>query len=222
MPSTVTIDAIEFTRFVQSSFKIKGGGLIFYIDPHKLTEKEVGGEKADIILITHPHFDHLDPAAIEACSKADTVIVANAPCVREIANRPNIVSLREGESTIQKGVSILTVPGYNDYHKRSEGFNVGFAFNLDGKQILHSGDTGKIPELSSLGSLDIAMVPIGGTYTMDEDEAADAVINMLKPRHAIPMHYGYATGGDPKRFQSLVGGAAKVHIVDPLLKIKVG
>ena len=222
MPSMVTIEGIEFTRFVQSSFKIKGGGLILYIDPHKLTEKEVGGEKADLILITHPHFDHLDAAAIDACRKADTVIVANAPCVREIVGRPNIVSIKEGESTTQKGVSIQTVPGYNDYHKRSEGFNVGFVFNLGGKQILHAGDTDKVPELGSLGALDIAIVPIGGTYTMDEAEAADAVIQMLKPRHAIPMHYGYATGGDPKRFQSLVGDAAQVHITDPLLKIKVG
>jgi L-ascorbate metabolism protein UlaG (beta-lactamase superfamily) len=200
------VDGLEFERIIQSSFRIKGGGLVVYIDPHRVS----GGEKADLILISHEHFDHLDPSAIATIQKEDTVIVANAPCARRLQDKGNVVSIEEGQSVTEKGVEIRAVPGYNSFHPR--GFNIGFLFALEGKRIYHAGDTDRVPEMAELGTVDIALIPIGGTYTMDEPQAAEAV-TAIKPKTVIPMHYGYATGGDPKKFATLVEKSANVVIL---------
>jgi L-ascorbate metabolism protein UlaG (beta-lactamase superfamily) len=106
---------------------------------------------------------------------------------------------------------VRAVPGYNSVHPR--GSNVGFVFELGGLTVYHAGDTGRVPEMANLGPIDVALLPIGGTYTMDETEAADAV-NDVRPKVAVPIHYGYATGGDPRKFASLVGKAAEVIILE--------
>jgi len=218
----VTVEGLEFTRFVQASFRVRGGGLLIYLDPHRITERETGGEKADLVFITHPHGDHFDQNALGIVRGPNTVVVANAPCAQAIQNKANLVSVKEGDALTQKGVSIKAVPGYNGYHNRSQGFNVGFVFTVAGKAVYHGGDTGRVPEMAQMGKVDIALVPIGGTYTMDEAEAAAAIKDDIKPRFAIPMHYGYATGGDPERFKALVGNAAEVHVLEPVLKVRMG
>jgi L-ascorbate metabolism protein UlaG (beta-lactamase superfamily) len=209
MPKSSTISGVQFERFIQSSFRIKSGDTIIYIDPHRITT----GETADLVLITHEHFDHMDPASIKAVEGADTVIVANAPCARHLQGKvkARIVGIEEGQSVTEKGVQIQAVPGYNNIHRR--GSNVGFLFNLGGLTIYHAGDTGHVPEMTSLGTIDVALLPIGGTYTMDEQEAAAAVKD-IRPKVVVPMHYGYATGGDPHRFASLVGKTAEVVILE--------
>ena len=222
MPSTVTIEDLEFTRFVQASFRIRGGGLLIYLDPHRITEQETGGEKADLVFITHPHGDHFDQDALRVVRGPDTVVVANAPCAQAVQDQTSVVSVKEGDTTTQKGVSIKAVPGYNGFHNRSQGVNVGYVFTVAGKTLYHGGDTDRVPEMAQMGSIDIAMVPIWGTYTMDEAEAAEAIKQDIKPRVVIPMHYGYATGGDPERFSSLVGDAAQVHILEPVLAVRMG
>ncbi|MDP2950303.1 MAG: MBL fold metallo-hydrolase [Chloroflexota bacterium] len=209
MPKSTTIGDVQFERFIQSSFRIKSGDTVVYIDPHRISQ----GEKADLILVTHEHFDHLDTESIKALEKDDTVIVVNAACAGNLQGKVKgkVVSVQEGQTASQKGVDIRAVPGYNNIHPR--GFNVGFVFNLGGQAIYHAGDTGHVPEMASLGSIDVALLPIGGTYTMDEREAAEAV-KAIKPKVAIPMHYGYATGGDPQKFASQVGAAAQVVVLD--------
>jgi L-ascorbate metabolism protein UlaG (beta-lactamase superfamily) len=206
MGHSVTIDDLYFQRFVQSSFLIKSRDVVIYVDPHQIKE----GEKADLILVTHEHFDHLDPASIAALRKHDAVIVANASCARRLEDQGRVVALEEGQTASEKGVDIRAVAGYNEHHPR--GFNVGFLFKVAGKTIYHAGDTGRVPEMAELGPIDVALIPIGGTYTMDEEEAA-ALVRDLKPKVVIPMHYGYATGGDPKRFATMVGDAAQVIIL---------
>jgi L-ascorbate metabolism protein UlaG (beta-lactamase superfamily) len=206
MGQSITIDDLYFQRFVQSSFLIKSPDAVIYVDPHQIED----GEKADLILVTHEHFDHLDPATIAALRKDDTVIVANAPCARRLGDQGPVVALEEGQTASEKGVDIRAVAGYNNYHPR--GFNVGFVFKVAGKTVYHAGDTSRVPEMADLGPIDVALIPIGGTYTMDEEEAA-ALVRDLKPKVVIPMHYGYATGGDPKRFATLVGDAAQVIIL---------
>jgi L-ascorbate metabolism protein UlaG (beta-lactamase superfamily) len=206
MGQSTTIDNLHFQRFLQSGVLIKTPDVVIYVDPHKI---EVG-EKADLILVTHAHFDHLDPATIAALSKEDTVIVANASCAPKLEGHGRVVALAEGETTSEKGVDIRAVAGYNSHHPR--GFNVGFLLRVAGKTVYHAGDTGRVPEMADLGPIDVALLPIGGTYTMDEPEAA-ALVRDLKPKVVIPMHYGYATGGDPKRFATLVGDAAQVIIL---------
>ncbi len=209
MASKTTIGGVEFERFIQSSFRIKGGGVTVYVDPHRITEAP---EKGDLVLITHEHFDHLDPDSIKVVAQEDAVIVANAPCARALQGKVKgrIVSIEEGQSVSEKGVSMRAVAGYNSHHPR--GFNVGFIFTVGGQTIYHGGDTNRVPEMAQFGPIDVALLPIGGTYTMDENEAAEAVKD-LKPKVVIPMHYGYATGGDPQKFASLVGTAAQVVIL---------
>ena len=206
MAQSTTIDDLYFQRFVQSSFLIKSPDAVIYVDPHQIQE----GEKADLILVTHAHFDHLDPASVAALTKDDTVIIANASCAAKLEGHGRVVALAEGETASERGVDIRAVAGYNSHHPR--GFNVGFIFNVAGKTVYHAGDTGRVPEMTQLGPIDVALIPIGGTYTMDEPEAA-ALVRDLKPKVVIPMHYGYATGGDPKRFATLVGDAAQVIIL---------
>jgi L-ascorbate metabolism protein UlaG (beta-lactamase superfamily) len=206
MGQSITIDDLYLERFIQSGFLIKSPEAVIYVDPHQI----VGGEKADLILVTHEHFDHLDPATIAALRKDDTAIVANAACAARLGDQGRVVALEEGQTASEKGVDIQAVPGYNNHHPR--GSNVGFVFKVAGKTVYHAGDTSRVPEMAQLGSIDIALIPIGGTYTMDEEEAA-ALVRDLKPKVVIPMHYGYATGGDPKRFATLVGDAAQVIIL---------
>jgi len=206
MAQSTTIDDLYFQRFVQSSFLIKSPDAVIYVDPHQIQE----GEKADLILVTHAHFDHLDPASVAALTKNDTVIIANASCAAKLEGHGRVVALAEGETASERGVDIRAVVGYNSHHPR--GFNVGFIFNVAGKTVYHAGDTDRVPEMTQLGPIDVALIPIGGTYTMDEPEAA-ALVRDLKPKVVIPMHYGYATGGDPKRFATLVGDAAQVIIL---------
>ena len=209
MPKSTTISGVQFERFIQSSFRIKSGDTVVYIDPHRMTS----GDTADLVLITHEHFDHMDPASIKTVEGPDTVVVANAPCAPQLQGKvkARIVGIEEGQSVSEKGVEVRAVPGYNDIHRR--GYNVGFVFSLGGLTIYHAGDTGHVPEMAGLGAIDVALLPIGGTYTMDEKEAADAVKD-VRPKVVVPMHYGYATGGDPHKFASLVGNTAEVVILE--------
>ena len=209
MPKSATISGVEFERFVQSSFRIKSGDTVIYVDPHRIPS----GDIADLVLVTHDHYDHMDAASIKAVEGPDTVVVANAPCARQLQGKvgSRIVSVEEGHTVNEKGIQVRAVPGYNNIHRR--GSNVGFLFDLGGLTIYHAGDTGHVPEMASLGTIDVALLPIGGTYTMDEKEAAAAVKD-IRPKVAVPMHYGYATGGDPRKFASLVGKAAEVVILE--------
>jgi len=203
-----TIDNVEFERFIQSAFRITGANTVVYVDPHQIE----GGPPADLILITHDHFDHMGPNAINAVSTDKTVIVSGEKPVKELKGRVKgtLVQVSEGEATTQKGVEIRAVAGYNNYHPR--GANLGFVFRVGDVAIYHGGDTGHVPEMARLGHVDVALMPIGGTYTMDEQEAAAAVRD-IRPRVAIPMHYGYATGGDPQKFSRLVGQDSMVIII---------
>jgi len=208
MGKTTTVGSVEFERYIQSSFRIQSGGTVVYVDPHRLE----GGPPAVRRLITHEHFDHLDASAVNAVATDDTVIVANALCSAQLKGKVTgtIVAVREGDALTEKGIEVRAVAGYNGHHPR--GFNVGFVFRVGDQTVFHAGDTDRVPEMASLGDIDVALLPIGGTYTMAEAEAA-AAVRIIRPRVAIPMHYGYATGGDPQQFASLVASAATVVIL---------
>ena len=208
MANKTTVGSVEFERYVQSAFRIQSGDTVVYVDPHRLPD----GPQADLILITHEHFDHMDPAAINALDQPDTVIIAGERVVQELTGRVSgkLVAIQEGASTTHQGVTVKAVPGYNSHHPR--GFNLGYVFQLGDRTVYHAGDTGRVPEMADLGAIDVALLPIGGTYTMNEEEAAEAV-RMIRPAVVIPMHYGYATAGDPARFASLVGSDSVVVIL---------
>lgn len=186
-----------------SSFIIKDGRVI-YVDPWNVGTKE----KADIILITHDHYDHCDPGTIRRISSPDTTVVAPYSCKSKLAAKdfPDVRWVRPGDSLEVKSVKIEAVPAYNitrSFHPRTNA-NVGYVVTADKMRIYHAGDTDFIPEMKSLSSIDVALLPVSGTYVMSAEEASEAA-NSFRPKKVIPMHYGSIVGSrnDAIRFQSL-------------------
>lgn len=179
----------RFTWFRQAAMRYAGDGLTLYLDPWGTTPDD---PKADLIFITHAHFDHLQPSEIERLSSPGTKLVAPRDVARELAG--DVTSVAPGESHEIGGVRFQTVPAYNvveerlDMHPKAKGW-VGYVLELEGGRYYHAGDTDALPELQSL-AVDVAMVPIGGTYTMDYREAA-GLVKAMEPGVAVPMHFGF-------------------------------
>jgi L-ascorbate metabolism protein UlaG (beta-lactamase superfamily) len=166
------------------SFRLKGKKVV-YIDPWKLAP---GAEKADVILVTHDHYDHFSKDDIAKISKADTVVVAPPVVANQLG--PKTLVAKPGDQLSAAGVIIEVVAAYNPnkkFHPKSAG-HVGYIVTLNGKRIYHSGDTDLIPEMAQIKA-DIALLPVSGTYVMTAVEAAEAA-STIKPTLAIPMHYG--------------------------------
>ncbi len=219
---TTTIGNLEITRYVQSAIKIKTAGKIIWIDPIQVTAEHVGNDKADLLLLTHEHGDHFNIDSMNAVCKPGTEMgCPNNGVIDKLIGhvKATISTMKEGQARTLAGLPVRAVAGYNSFHPRNrlvDSFNVGYIFNVGGQQVLHTGDTGLIPEFRTFGALDIAFVCMGGGWTMDETEAAKAVTDVLKPKHAIPIHYGFATGGDPAKFKQLIGDKAQVHVLDAI------
>lgn len=193
-----------------ASFRIDGPVTI-YIDPWKLKNPRPG----DIILITHRHHDHLSPDDLARITGLDTVVVCPADCADQLRGEVRVIA--PGESTDVGGVHIRAVPAYNTNkpnHPREEG-HVGYVIRVDDRSIYHAGDTDLIPEMSEIGC-DVALLPIGGTYTMNAEEAAEA-LQMIMPEFAVPMHWGGVVGtrADAERFKELAPEDVTVVIMDP-------
>ncbi len=206
------IENVEIHWFGHASFEIIAKENKIFIDPYVLPQNF---DKADILLITHDHYDHL--ANVEKVADEHTVIIAPRNCEMKLRGY-NFVPITEGEVKEINGIKIEAVPAYNinkQFHPK--GFGVGYIIDVDGFRIYHSGDTDRIPEMKNF-KVDLALLPIGGTYTMDEVEAAEAVRDM-KPKYVIPMHYNWLEGleKDPQKFKELVKGF-KVIILEPEVK----
>lgn len=172
------------------SFRIDGPKTI-YIDPWKL---KPGSVKADIILITHAHYDHCSPADIASIQKETTAIVCTPDSKRKLTGKLHEVA--PGDELSVSGIGIKAVPAYNvdkQFHPKANRW-VGYIMNIEGTKIYHAGDSDFIPEMSEI-ECDIALLPVSGTYVMNADEAVQAA-NILKPQTAIPMHYGSIVGSE--------------------------
>ena len=193
-----------------SSIKISERQII-YSDPYKI-EKEK--HDADIILITHDHYDHYSEEDIEKVMKEDTIIVA--PKTAKIFNKiKNKVEVIPNEKYEVNGIKIETIPAYNikkQFHPKANEW-VGYILEIEGKRYYIAGDTDITPENQQV-KCDIAFVPVGGTYTMDYNEAAE-LINIIKPKIAIPMHYGSIVGTkqDAENFKKLLNPEIKCEIL---------
>lgn len=193
-----------------SSIKISERQII-YSDPYKI-EKEK--HDADIILITHEHYDHYSEEDIEKVMKEDTIIVA--PKTAKIFNKiKNKVEVIPNEKYEVNGIKIETIPAYNikkQFHPKANEW-VGYILEIEGKRYYIAGDTDITPENQQV-KCDIAFVPVGGTYTMDYNEAAE-LINIIKPKIAIPMHYGSIVGTkqDAENFKKLLNPEIKCEIL---------
>lgn len=197
-----------------ASFRINGlphedGGPVVYIDPWRLPPDS---PPADLILVSHDHYHHCSPDDISRVRHTSTLVVANPRAAQLLG--PGIHALRPWQAVIGAvdGVSLRAVPAYTvnkAYHAKTyEG--LGFVLTMQGWEIYFAGDTDAIPEMDMI-SCDIALLPVGGAFTMSYEEAAE-VARCLQPRYAIPMHYGSEIPGskdDGRRFCKLVNGAVE-------------
>ena len=172
---------------------------IIYIDPWKIQ----GGPKADLILVSHTHGDHLSPADVKKIQKTDTVIVAAHDAAAQLSG--DVRALKPGGRIVVPGVTVKAVPAYNvnkSFHPKANEW-IGFLVTVGGKTIYYGGDTDFIPEMKDIQA-DILILPVGGTYTMTAKEAAEAA-NLIRPEAAIPIHYGdiVGTAADAERFKEL-------------------
>ncbi len=197
-----------------AAFRIEGAGVTLYIDPFRIGREYGDG---DLVLCTHDHFDHCSPEDIARVARGDAVIVAPGNCRAKLGGlKQEKVIVGAGERREVKGVGVLAVPAYNvnkPYHPRDYG-GLGYVVELGGVRVYHAGDTDLIPEMRELGEVDVALLPVSGTYVMTAEEAAEAV-RVIRPKVAIPMHYGVIVGSrsDAERFKELAGGLAEVVIL---------
>ncbi len=195
-----------------ASFYIKTDAGNVFIDPFKVNDTV--SEKADLVLVTHDHFDHHSASDIDKVRKPDTKFIAANNCLK--GERNLIATARPGSSIDFKGIRVTAVPAYNlreerlKFHPKSENW-VGYIIETDGKKVYHAGDTDVIPEMEKLEKIDVALLPCGGTYTMALDEAAKAA-DSIKPRVVVPMHYKMLLGKEKSeelesQARSLIGNA---------------
>jgi L-ascorbate metabolism protein UlaG (beta-lactamase superfamily) len=182
----------------QSGIKITGDKII-YIDPFDIPE----GETADLIFITHEHHDHLSEKDLKKIQGDHTTIVIPESCKDKV--KGHVKSVRPGDIFELDGIQVQVVPAYNiskPYHPKSKNY-VGYILTVGDVTYYQAGDTDRIPEMKSIRA-DVVFLPVGGTYTMNPEEAAEAVRD-IHPKVAVPIHWGSVVGSkeDALRFQSL-------------------
>ncbi len=202
MLENITINEHSSIRIVDEE-----SGVVIYCDPFHIPAET---KDADIILITHPHFDHFSPDDIHRVMKPGTVIVIPETIEAEVLaagfDEPRLMKMRPYSLMTISGVTIAAIPSYNTNkpnHPKGKEW-LGYILSMNCERIYIAGDTDVIPE-GIASRCDIALVPIGGTYTMNAEEAADFV-NRMQPEVAIPTHYGSVVGSpeDAEVFKSLV------------------
>ena len=222
--------------FPPSWFQIKYKDKIIYIDPawmrtlfanypkkvefskwpdpiDGLPEKDL--EKADVILITHHHKDHCKRVTVNRLKKKDTLIIAPEHCLTELDK--NIKMIGSGEEISFGNIRVKAIDAYNTSEGRStrkvhkKGKCVGYLISMPGKRIYHAGDTDFIPEMKKLGKVDVAMLPIGGTFTMDVDEAVEAAL-VIEPNIIIPMHF--KKKGNPHEFKKKLEAKSDIKVIE--------
>jgi L-ascorbate metabolism protein UlaG (beta-lactamase superfamily) len=188
--------SIEIRWLGHSGFQIKTEKENIYIDIYRTKElqKRVPdvSETGTIILATHSHGDHCHPESIESVTDKDSIVIAPEDCREKI--KGNFQSISTGDEIEIRNIKIKAVHAYNTNKFRSPGnpyhpkdYGVGYLISIGGKTIYHAGDTDFIPEMSDLGPIDVAMLPVGDTYTMNNTEAGEAALE-IKPKIVVPMH----------------------------------
>ncbi len=201
-------DVVEkITWLGHDGFRIDGDQTI-YIDPYEIAP----GPKADLILVTHEHFDHCAPKDVAKLQSSETVIVTEKDSAQKLTGDVRIMV--PGDSITVGKTRIEAVPAYNtnkQFHPKENQW-LGFVVEIDGVRIYHAGDTDFIPEMKEL-KVDIALLPVSGTYVMTAKEAVKAAV-AIGPKLAIPMHYGAIVGDktDAERFQKALAGKIEVVI----------
>ncbi len=206
--------AIHIKLLGHASFQIKAERAVIYVDLRKYGGVIETTEKADLILVTHSHADHFSSEKIAKVSKEDTVVIAPKKCVSKIDRE--VKTLQPGEETIVDGIRVRAVEAYNYKRFRAsgkpwhpKGYGVGYLISIGDKTIYHSGDTDFIPEMRQLGHVDVALLPTGDKYTMDNVEAAEATL-VINPKTVVPMHCWDTA---PEEFKKKVTADSSIKVV---------
>jgi len=204
---TVNSFAEKIKWLGHDAFRIESAKTI-YFDPYEIA----AGPEADLILVTHEHFDHCSPEDVNRLQRSGTVIVTEKDSAGKLSGDVRVV--KPGDSITVGDIKIEAVPAYNvnkNFHPKANGW-LGFILEIEGR-LYHSGDTDFIPEMKDL-KVDIALLPVSGTYVMTADEAVEAAL-AIAPRLAIPMHYGAIVGNDSDAatFKSALEGKVEVNIL---------
>jgi L-ascorbate metabolism protein UlaG (beta-lactamase superfamily) len=190
------LDAVEWLG--HSGFRIRAGGAVLYIDPYRVED----GSKADLILITHGHYDHFSPQDVEKLTGGRTLVIAPAAVAERLSGR--VQSIAPGEAIEPdgvRGVEVRAIAAYNTskrdpsghvFHPRDAG-GVGYEVRVGGERLYHSGDTDVIPEMDEVAGVEVALLAVSGVYVMTPGEAAEAA-RRIQPRVAVPMHWGEHIG----------------------------
>lgn len=208
---------------VHSAVRIESSkGTVLYVDPFHLPSES---HDATAVLFTHTHYDHFSPEDASKVSAPDTIFVAPASAAGEVGGfaKDALQTLQAGESLNIGDVAVTAVPAYNveperlNFHPQANGW-VGYVFTVDGVRVYVSGDTDQNPHNETV-SCDIAVIPIGGTYTCDPVQAA-AFANKLSPAVVVPTHYGDAVGTpeDVDAFTPLVSENILVSVKEENLR----
>jgi L-ascorbate metabolism protein UlaG (beta-lactamase superfamily) len=200
---------VKLTWLGHDGFRIQDGQVV-YIDPYKIE----GGPKADIVLVSHEHFDHCSIDDLKKIAGPNTTIVAHAQSKGELSKLKvkEIKIMKPGDKINLGDIGIEAVPAYNVnkfrepgkvFHPKEDG-KLGFVVTVKDVRIYHAGDTDHIPEMKNIRA-DLALLPVSGTYVMTVQETAEAVV-ALNPKVVIPMHYGAIVGSrkDAEILQTLV------------------
>lgn len=202
-------DKIGITWNGHAGFKIIYGNKKVYIDPYKLSKNYENISDADIVLITHNHFDHLSIEDLKNIINERTVIVSAQECLSQLKSLKvkESIGIDPRNSVRVDDLKIETVPAYNvdkEFHPKNDK-KIGFIVEFGNDRLYHTGDSDMIPEMKDTNP-SIVLIPVSGTYVMTAEEASKAVNELINPRIAIPMHYGTIVGNkkDAIRFSELV------------------
>jgi L-ascorbate metabolism protein UlaG (beta-lactamase superfamily) len=180
-----------------------------YFDPYQIE----GGPEADLILVSHDHFDHCSPEDVAKIQGKKTVIVTEKDSAKKLSGDVRVI--KPGDSLTVDGVKIEAIPSYNtdkDFHPKGNNW-LGFVVEIDGVKGYHTGDADFIPEMNDL-EVDIAFIPVSGTYVMTSEQAVQAA-RAINPKLAIPMHYGAIVGEeqDALDFKKALEGEIEVRVL---------
>lgn len=185
---------LDITFLGHASLMMVFEGKTVHVDPYGDVADYGTLPKADLVLVTHDHFDHLDPKALKAILKKDTVIVGSESCAPKLPGGAMIMA--NGDTRSVLGLAIRAVPAYNIVHKRPDGVPFhpkgsgnGYVVTFGDKQVYIAGDTENTPEMKALRAIDVAFLPMNLPYTMTPEQVADAA-KAFRPKVLYPYHYG--------------------------------
>ena len=197
---------LEITFLGHSSLVLAFEGLTIQVDPFGQVADYGTLPKADLVLVTHDHYDHLDPKALKAITKAGTVVVGSKSCAAKL---PGAIIMANGDTRTVCGLVIQAIPAYNmgkPFHPKGDGN--GYVVTFGDKRIYIAGDTENTPEMKALRSIDVAFLPMNLPYTMSPEQVADAA-KAIRPNILYPYHYGDT---DTSRLARLLQGDKEIEV----------